>query len=367
MSKEIAAYLLNAEAVYLSGASLVFDEKKCASLDVPGTHVNVALKNAEHFSDAEKRILSFLAVLGLRFTQEWIDVFLPAYAGNLSSDISPLLDNACALGFIEKNNGGYRWPHAGVRDYFYQAVDVRTRKSLHLDIARFLEARIAVSPELLFEAAYHFMKSGDSGTAVPYAFAAGRRAMAVYAYESAFDFFTYCICSRSGMPDSDSITFLSSVYIGVIAVNRGHYAEAVSQLRSLVRGSPQAFLPELYRHLSFAYYKLGDFSTCEDISRKGLALLGENIPRRGFPLAFGIVRQCVRLCAAAVLPPKKNPPETKKKHQERIFFWGTLVRGYSVSNIMMLMYSALRVRTIVSRNLRGTADQATADLTLAGT
>ncbi|MGL4370702.1 MAG: AAA family ATPase, partial [Spirochaetota bacterium] len=31
MSKEIAAYLLNADAVYLSGASLVFDEKKCAS------------------------------------------------------------------------------------------------------------------------------------------------------------------------------------------------------------------------------------------------------------------------------------------------------------------------------------------------
>jgi AraC-like DNA-binding protein/tetratricopeptide (TPR) repeat protein len=360
-SQEAILYLINKGALSSGDRRIAFDKTTAPSLYQFGSYMTLALKNAGYLTSDEKMVLSLLSVLGMKFTDEWIRVFLPTYAGSAMDSLSFALDNARAMGFLSRDAGSYKWNHAQIRDSFYQGTDEGIRRSLHLDIARFLAGKASPDSDSLFDTAYHFMKAGTDAAALPWALAAGEKALGVFAYDSAGDFFTFCAEWSAGKDAaSAAAVFRAKVMLCCVLLAKGMYAEAIARLEVLLPIAREQELLDVYRFLSLACYRTGDLARCEELTRKGLALLGERVPAHVVP---GLVFLLLRLLFLALRRPAPLCSE-QKIHQARagIFFWGNIARLYGPRKFRVFVYAALKVRTIVIRNFRNPADRALSDM-----
>ncbi len=136
--------------------------------------------------------LEVAAVLGSEF-----DVGVLAAAAECSVDATVrTLDEALRVEIVRRRPGvpgRYRFAHDLLRESVYAAPGTARTTVLHRRIADVLEERYRGDPEPhLAELAYHFCVAapgGDVAKAVDYATRAGRRAVAVLAYEAAVALF----------------------------------------------------------------------------------------------------------------------------------------------------------------------------------
>jgi tetratricopeptide (TPR) repeat protein len=148
-------------------------------------------RRLRQLSDPCAELLSAAAVLGQEFDLELVEPLV-----DLSRDQQlQLLTEASGARLVDESPGAtrrYRFVHALVREVCYERLPVPQRARLHRLAGEAMEERYRDNLEgRLAELAHHFLQSavvdGTTGKAVDYAERAGRRALALLAYEEATD------------------------------------------------------------------------------------------------------------------------------------------------------------------------------------
>src|SRR5262249_31541453 len=146
------------------------------------------------------RVLGLAAVFGRDF---WLPP-LEQLCGVRAGELLDVLDDGIVGGMVAAVPGApgrLRFGHALIRDALYEGIPVGRRLRLHQQAGEALEA--FYQPDLdphLAELAHHFFEAaagGGAGKAAGYAERAGRRALAVLAYEEAARLFKMALAALS--------------------------------------------------------------------------------------------------------------------------------------------------------------------------
>jgi hypothetical protein len=156
-----------------------------ADASVPPGVREVVRRRLRRLSEPARRVLEAAAVLGQEF-----DLELSARTARVTSSVAAsAVERARAARLLDLTDdpARYGFSHALVREVLYQGIGAEPRARLHLRAGESLERRHSADPAPhLAEIAVHLASAvpfGDPGRAVAYSLAAGRRAMALVAWE----------------------------------------------------------------------------------------------------------------------------------------------------------------------------------------
>jgi DNA-binding CsgD family transcriptional regulator/tetratricopeptide (TPR) repeat protein len=151
-----------------------------------------------------RRVLTVGSVIGRDFTVE----ALRRITGRSAEDLLDSVRDAAAagvLGDVRHAPGTFRFAHSLIRDTLYEELLAADRVRLHRQVGEALEAMYARDRQPHFaELAYHFFEAapiGDIRKAVDYAVAAGKRSVALLAYEEAVRLFRMALQALRESPD----------------------------------------------------------------------------------------------------------------------------------------------------------------------
>jgi predicted ATPase len=144
------------------------------------------------------RVLGLASMFGREF---WLPP-LEQLSGICAGELLDILDDGMAAGLVAAVPGApgrFRFSHALIRDALYEGIPAGQRLRLHQQAGEALEAfyQQDLDPHLA-ELAHHFFEAaagGCAGKAVGYAGRAGRRAMALLAYEEAARLFKMALAA----------------------------------------------------------------------------------------------------------------------------------------------------------------------------
>jgi eukaryotic-like serine/threonine-protein kinase len=200
-----------------------------------------------------RRVLTVGSVIGRDFTME----ALKRITGRPAEDLlDSIRDAACVISDVRHAPGTFRFTHSLIRDTLYEELTPADRIRLHREVGEDLEAMYARDPEPhLAELAHHFFEAapaGDVRKAVDHAVAAGRRAVALLAYEEAVRLFRMALQALRESPDEERRCQLllllgdAQSRSGDGPASRQTYLEAAGIATRLD-------LPELLARAAFAY------------------------------------------------------------------------------------------------------------------
>jgi class 3 adenylate cyclase len=146
-------------------------------------------RRLNRLSDGALQLLTVASVQGREF-----DLDVVGHAANLSAEeVLGWVEEAINARLVVEADGGQdgrcRFAHTLVRDTLHEELSITRRKLVHRRVGEALAAlRVGELDEHLAELAYHFFRAaspGAAGPALDYAVRAGRRALALLAYEQA--------------------------------------------------------------------------------------------------------------------------------------------------------------------------------------
>lgn len=136
-----------------------------------------------------RSVLATAAVIGRRFTAKSLTVLLEIPL----IEVIPFLEDAISLRLIEEHRDGgqhyFSFVSSRLHEVLYESISYQRKILLHEKIGVFLEQTLdpRLNPD---EFAYHFQWGADKVKAVKYAIMAGQRALSLFAYHSAWAYFT---------------------------------------------------------------------------------------------------------------------------------------------------------------------------------
>jgi tetratricopeptide (TPR) repeat protein len=182
------------------------------------------------------KVLSLASIFGREFSLPLLARLGDVPAGELLD----LLDESIAARLVAEVPGApgrLRFTHALIRDIVYQSIPAGQRLRLHQRAGEALEAfyQQDLDPHLA-ELAHHFFEAapgGDAGKAVSYAERAGRRAIALLAYEEAARLFRKALAALalSQSPEADQVRCRLLLALGDALTRTGDRRAAKEELR----------------------------------------------------------------------------------------------------------------------------------------
>lgn len=187
-TEEIIRHLIDSEVLDWRGGRWVTDIRGGAELGIPrGVREVVSHRLAKLPSDTLD-VLSVAAVVGREFGVQVLTHVSGLEAGAVLARMQPALDGAIVRQATGEP-GRYVFAHGATRDALYDDLPASRRCQLHLAAGEALEHLYDERIESHLSAiAYHLAKAapqGDVAKAAEYAWWAGERAAATYAYEDA--------------------------------------------------------------------------------------------------------------------------------------------------------------------------------------
>jgi len=202
-----------------------------------------------------RRILTVGSVIGRDFAVE----ALRRITGRSAQDLLDSVRDAVAAGVIgdvRNAPGTFRFAHSLIRDTRYEELTPAHRIRLHREVGEDLEAMYARDPEPhLAELAYHFFEAapaGDGRKAVDHAVAAGRRAVALLAYEEAVRLFRMALQALRESPDEE-LRCQVLLLLGDAESRSGDGPASRETLLEAAGIATRLDLPELLARAAFAY------------------------------------------------------------------------------------------------------------------
>jgi tetratricopeptide (TPR) repeat protein len=182
------------------------------------------------------RVLGLASVFGREFSLPLLALLCSVPAGELL-DILGEGTAARVVAEIPGAPGQLRFTHALIRDIVYESIPPGQRLRLHQRAGEALEVfyQQDLDPHLA-ELAHHFFQAapgGDAGKAVSYAERAGRRAIALLAYEEAVRLFqmALAVLSLAGSPEEDRTRCRLLLGLGDALTRMGERRAAKDELR----------------------------------------------------------------------------------------------------------------------------------------
>ncbi|MCU0848560.1 MAG: protein kinase [Spirochaetes bacterium] len=313
--------------------------------------VDIILARMDLLSEKEIGILSCAAVIGKKFALE----LLFSLGGLPHHEVVGAVDRAISLQFLEQDpqeKGVILFVHDRITDAFYRSMRESDRKKLHLLTARVLEDMHRIDPDaVVFDLAHHYIEGGDREKSIEYAFPAGRKAMRDYANEDAMRYFTLTLELIGGIdvpPSSGGKRQLWKECIeemGRVCLTVGSNDRAIDLFNRLQPISDKDEKVNIFRQISQAYFKKGDWHNCEKYARMGLLLLREGMPSRKGVIVLSIARELAVHLLHSAFPAlffRKNPRKTGGRHRAIIWFYLSLAWTFILSDVLKYIWSTIR-------------------------
>lgn len=364
---QILKQLIDERAVTSAETGWILQRKKLESAEIPDTMADIIVKKIPLLNALEQSVLSYGAVIGMKFSSPLLLALLkktsPA-AGVPDHEIVLIVNKAMTMGFLGTAGSlpeDFHFVHARVHDAFYGCIGHETRRAIHGEIAAILENLYADDIDAhLYELAYHSIASDDSGKILQYAYPAALKLKNEYALEQAIDCLSKVteVCRKTDDKpddvDTDLLLRFAGEELAFLYIITGEYDKAIRIYTSLIENTTDTYeKASLYRNISRAHFKKGDWSACEKTGAIGLGLLGFTLPTKKLSLWAGIFTEFL----LHILPGKiKKEFITHDENMKRVYrhiSWSYLDLGWSyiLSDNFKFLMVALKVLNIAEYRL----------------
>ncbi len=323
-----------------------------ARFTISSSVVDIVMKRITQLEKRDVDVLSYAAALGRQFDTGILFRLLDTYP---KEEVVAVVDRALALQLIEKGDGDpdvMLFAHDRIRDAFDRAIDESTRAALHEKIVATLEELHrddidAVSYELV----HHSVLCGNRDKALRYALPAGRKAKENYANDEAIRYFGIAreIIEGMGLMGTDTwVECLEGIGEEYLLVGKSDEAIDIFAMLLNYKKTPmeQALM---YKNITEAYFKKGDFVNCEENGRKGLAILGERVPTKNSRVIFNIIIELLKHYLHQLFPSrfrKRSYHLNDEKYSVIVSFLSKLGWSYMLSNVFKSVLSICRILNI---------------------
>ncbi len=346
--------------------------QKIGEIPISATIVDMVLRRIDVMEGESVDLLSSAAVIGREF-----DLSLLFSVSSLSKErILSIVDDAIMMQLLEKSavKGKVSFVHDRIRDAFCERLTDARKRALHLVIARTIEKENQDNiNSVLYVLAYHYIEAGDDDKVLVYALPAAQQAKQRYASMEAIQYFTKVIDILSRRRQGRSALSLQAKEGLIESFNIvGRYTDAIclsQQIFPLIK--ERIGKARLYRLVSGAYFKLGDWKTSQDSMRKSLALLGERLPRTRIGYFVALCREMFVQAAHRLAPFlwtrfDFRPP--RQQYLEIVQCYPNLIYTYLLSNVsaLMLAFCYVRLLNVVEAKIGRSAALATGYRSVAG-
>ncbi len=165
-------------------------------------------------------------------------------SGRTRAEVLTALDETLRRRLLAETEDGYRFNHEQIQRVVYEQLDAERRTQLHVRAGEYVEEH---HPGRVEDLAHHFVEGGVAPKAARYLQEAGRRAVAVYAYDTAGRLYAQAVEIASGLDlDPDEMFALLSEHERVVDLlgRREAQEEALGRMGHLVpaRGREAAYV-----------------------------------------------------------------------------------------------------------------------------
>lgn len=242
-AEEIIRHLIDSEVLDWRDGRWVTDIRGGGELGIPRGVREVVSHRLAKLPPETLELLSTAAVIGREFDIQILTHISDLEAGAVLERMQPALDGAIVRQAAGEP-GRYVFAHGATRDALYDDLPAVRRAELHIATGEALEELYEDRIESHLSAiAYHLAKAapqGDVGKAADYAWWAGERAAATYAYEDAVGLFETALRLFDMLPEvpqrrCDLLLALGDAQWGAGEAEgaRETFAEAASMAREL--------------------------------------------------------------------------------------------------------------------------------------
>jgi len=364
---EILKQLIHERVVSFSETGWILHRTRLKSVEIPHTMVDIILNKISCLDTRERSVLSHCAVIGMRFSLSLLFQLLEksSSAQNTANDeVVSIIDKAVSLGILSAENpqsGEMYFPHSRIHDAFYTSIDDDTRKHIHGELVKTIENLVGGNTnDHLYSLAYHAIGSDDKNRILQYAYPAALKLKNDYALDQSIAYLKKIIdaCddadNEPGANDTAVLLRFAGEELAFLYLITGEYDNAIRIYTSLIENTTNTLeKASLYRNISRAYFKKGDWVACEKTGAQGLELLGFTLPAKKISIWISIIFEFFR----HIMPGEvKKIFITHDENRKRIFrhiSWSYLDLGWSYilsDNIKFLMI-ALKVLNIAEYRL----------------
>ncbi len=185
--REVVDHLRSVDAIRLQGGASVPTTSE-AEISIPSSVVGALSARTERLSSACRRMLSYAAMLGLRFDLS----LLVTVTGASEDEVVEELERAVEERLIADEGQTYVFTHPVVRQVFLGQPSRTRRERMHLQIANQFAEQSGHNPDgALWRIAHHLVRAGraaDPARVRDYARRAAFKAIASFAWHEAAEF-----------------------------------------------------------------------------------------------------------------------------------------------------------------------------------
>ena len=230
-----------------------------------------------------KQLMQNAAVIGAPFETSLLESV--AELSNVEATLRRLESRL----LVQRGSEADQWSfnHSMIETVVYNAMLKARRKTLHLSVARALEARWAgAEADHAEQLAYHFTRADENAQALTYLMLAGEQAAARYANEEAMAYFEQAAQRLSTQPETtDRLRWRLAASMGDVYRSLGKYTDSMAALEAgltLVEtgGLSEDLRAGLFRRLGETAHKQGELDTAREHFTRALALLSEPADRQ---------------------------------------------------------------------------------------
>lgn len=209
---------------------LVAAAREAGSVDaLPDSIEGLVGSRIDRLAPADKSLLRYASVLGLRFERDLLGAALPDDATRPDDATWARLD-----ALVEPDGRtALRFKHALIRDAAYEGLPYRRRRDLHGRVGATIERRTGVPDDAAELLSLHFFDAHEFQKAWRYSLVAGGRASSMYANAEAAVFYERAITAARGMPELPPHEVAeASEKLGDVRVRLGEFVRAGAAYRA---------------------------------------------------------------------------------------------------------------------------------------
>lgn len=329
------------------------DKDAIEKIEVPSTIIDIILKRISELDSKEKNILSHAAAIGDKFDINILFSLLE-YDRN---DILRVIDKAVGMRLLEQNlyeKGKIFFVHDRIKDEFYREIEDKTKKELHLKIARIIENTYKEqSDKFVFDLAYHYEKAGDKENAANCMFLAGNRSLENYANEDAINYYLQAIKNMEEIGKKGTPRWSSCMKnVGNIYTTIGKTNEAIEIFNDVISNTKNRNeISQIYSMIGNAYSKHGDNENCQKYFEKSLEYYGYNIKNKRIPLFIDIFKEfLVHMFHKFYKKIRINDFEDNETLLQVCFSMHAVTWSYAITDIYKMIYVTLKTINLTENN-----------------
>lgn len=270
--------LLDAGGIRIGASGIELEKDTLKDLSMPMKLKEAVLNRLRRVTEPQMGILSIAAVAGGQIEAGLIK---NAIGKELGISLETEIKNLLKYRIIDTSgrDSNVVMIHDSVREAVMGIMGDNQRKGIHLKLAEVLEDKYNRDndDDTLFRLVYHYMEGEQYGKAMKYALPAADAAAGSFANEEAVRLYSFVLghsCENVGQSCQDRYSLLIKLMNVYVLMGRNESAISLSE-QCLNMADDNLKKARVYKLKGRAYFKKGDWKSCEESLYKALHFLGE--------------------------------------------------------------------------------------------